>query len=67
MKQLRRNRDEEAKLMANVDGWEVGTLYGEPLFKTLPRDTLVEPTLSGYYVHADPEEQHKFFSFKLWS
>lgn len=24
LKQLRRNRDEEAKLMANVPGWEVG-------------------------------------------
>lgn len=67
MKQLRRNRDEEAKLMANVEGWEVGTLYGERIFKTLPPDVLVDPTLDGYYAHADPEEKRKFASYKLWS
>lgn len=43
LKQLRRNRDEEAKLMANVPGWEVGTLYGEKVFKSLPEDSFVDP------------------------
>lgn len=43
LKQLRINRDEEAKLMKNVPGWEVGTWYGEPIFKTLPKDELIEP------------------------
>merc|ERR1712183_1168643 len=28
LKQLRRNRDAEEKLMADVEGWEVGTFYG---------------------------------------
>lgn len=43
LKQVRRNRDEEADLMKNVAGWKVGTWYGEPVFKTLPKDTIVDP------------------------
>lgn len=43
LKQVRLNRDEEADLMKNVAGWKVGTWYGEPIFKTLPKDTLVDP------------------------
>ena len=30
---LFRNRDAEEKLMANVEGWEVGTFYGHKVFK----------------------------------
>lgn len=43
LKQVRRNRDEEADLMKNVAGWKVGTWYGEPVFKTLPENTIVDP------------------------
>lgn len=53
LKQLRRNRDEEAKLMANVPGWEVGTWYGEPVYKLLPKDTLVDPHFKEFYAHTD--------------
>ena len=28
-----RNRDAEAKLMKDVEGWEVGTWYGHPVYK----------------------------------
>jgi len=28
-----RNRDAEEKLMKDVDGWEVGTWYGHPIYK----------------------------------
>lgn len=56
LKQLRRNRDEESKLMANVEGWKVGTWYGEPIYKTRPAEELVEPLISEYYVHADLKE-----------
>ena len=30
-----RNRDAEAKLMANEEGWEVGTWYGHPIYKVI--------------------------------
>ncbi|KAG0723811.1 NADH dehydrogenase [ubiquinone] 1 alpha subcomplex subunit 13 [Chionoecetes opilio] len=51
LKQVRRNRDEEAKLMANVEGWEVGTYHGQPIYKTLPANTYREPNTPEYYVH----------------
>merc|ERR1719402_282376 len=35
LKQLRRNRDAEEKLMSDVEGWEVGTFYGHKVYKTL--------------------------------
>merc|ERR1711874_591085 len=35
LKQLRRNRDAEEKLMADVEGWEVGTFYGHKVYKTI--------------------------------
>lgn len=56
LKQLRKNRDEEAKLMANVEGWKVGTWYGEPLYKTRPEDELIDPTFAEYYIHAHYKE-----------
>merc|ERR1719347_1927732 len=34
LKQCRRNRDAETELMANEEGWEVGTWYGHPIYKT---------------------------------
>lgn len=52
LKQLRKNRDEEDDLMKNVEGWKTGTWYGEPIYKTLPPDTLTVPQYQEYYVHA---------------
>lgn len=37
---LRAVREEERELMKNVPGWKLGTLYGEPVFKCLPKDTI---------------------------
>ena len=31
LRQLRKNRDEEAELMKHVPGWVTGTLWGEPV------------------------------------
>ena len=67
MKQLRRNRDEEEKLMANVEGWEVGTYYGEPIYRTLPKDTLIEPRAGEFYVHADYKDFKRRCHLARWS
>ncbi|XP_059615982.1 NADH dehydrogenase [ubiquinone] 1 alpha subcomplex subunit 13 [Phlebotomus argentipes] len=67
LKQLRRNRDEEAELMKNVKGWEVGTWYGEPVFKTLPKDALVEPMFKEFYVHAPEKAAAERAYVKLWN
>ncbi|CAD7086973.1 unnamed protein product [Hermetia illucens] len=67
LKQLRRNRDEEEKLMANVKGWKVGTWYGEPIYKTIPEDTLLEPNFKEFYAHSDYKSLAKRANFTLWT
>lgn len=52
LKQIRRNRDEEAKLMANVPGWKVGTWFGEPVYKTSKADDWIDPGINEFYCHA---------------
>lgn len=59
LKQLRRNRDEEAKLMANVEGWQVGTWYGEKIYNTIPDNTFVLPKFYEYYVHTNYKDYKK--------
>lgn len=56
LKQLRRNRDAEAKLMANVPGWKVGTWFGEPIYKTRPKEEWIDPTMEEFYAQTD--EKH---------
>jgi len=34
LKEIRRLRDVEEDLMKDVPGWEVGTYFGHPIFKT---------------------------------
>lgn len=67
LKQLRRNRDEEAALMKDVKGWEVGTWYGEPVFKTLPKDKLIDPTFEEFYVHSAYKDMANRKNVKMWA
>lgn len=67
LKQLRRNRDAEAELMRDVPGWEVGTYYGERVYKNIPADSLVEPIFHEYYAHSEPSEWYKRAYIKLRS
>ncbi|XP_055325678.1 NADH dehydrogenase [ubiquinone] 1 alpha subcomplex subunit 13 [Sitodiplosis mosellana] len=57
LKQIRRNRDEEARLMANVEGWKVGTWFGEPVYKTVKSDDWIDPSIQEFYCHT----AHKHF------
>jgi NADH dehydrogenase (ubiquinone) 1 alpha subcomplex subunit 13 len=67
LKQVRRNRDEEAKVMKNVPGWVVGTWYGEPIYKTKPKDYFDEGTWDDLNVHASAWESDKRTNFSLWN
>lgn len=40
LRQLRILREDERELMKDHPGWKIGTLYGEPVFKTLPEGKL---------------------------
>lgn len=53
--------------MANVEGWEVGTWFGEPVFKTFPKDKFVNPSFDEYYVHASVKDYETRAHIKLWS
>ena len=41
LKFLRVQRDAEVELMADVKDWEVGTYYGEKVYKTVPDELYV--------------------------
>lgn len=51
---MRRNRDEEAKLMKNVERWEVGTYYGEPIFFLDDENQYRDPLFIEHFAHTDP-------------
>jgi NADH dehydrogenase (ubiquinone) 1 alpha subcomplex subunit 13 len=53
--------------MANVPGWEVGTWYGEPVYKNLPADTLVDPSCEEFYIHSKYRDYAKRVNLALWS
>lgn len=67
LKQFKMNRDEERKLMKNVPGWQVGTWYGEPIFKTLPKDTLIEPDWQDLNAHAHYSNYAARAHFHFWN
>ncbi|XP_012286553.1 NADH dehydrogenase [ubiquinone] 1 alpha subcomplex subunit 13 [Orussus abietinus] len=56
LKYLHGLRAEEEKLMRNFPEWEVGTLLGEPIYKTIPKEQVIIPTEPECYMHSDPEE-----------
>lgn len=51
---------DQGKLMKDVDGWEVGTLMGEPLYKTIGKDDWVRPFMHDYYMHADQDDWNTY-------
>merc|ERR1719369_824870 len=58
LKQCRRNRDAEDKLMADVEGWETGTWYGHKVFKTTG-DKFISPMFDEFYIHTNRNQQKK--------
>lgn len=67
LKQVRINRDEEAKIMKDVPGWVVGTWYGEPIFKTKPKDYLFEGSWDDLNTHASLKNTLVRTNFHLWN
>lgn len=54
------NREIEAELMKNVPGWEVGTWFGEPIYKTIDEDEWEEPDEREYFIHTDFKDYYKW-------
>lgn len=66
LKQIRRNRDEEAKLMANVPGWKVGTWFGEPVYKTVSKGEWLDPSFFEFYCHTNRRYMMERATLKHW-
>ncbi|XP_054006317.1 NADH dehydrogenase [ubiquinone] 1 alpha subcomplex subunit 13 [Hylaeus anthracinus] len=67
MKHMRRLIEEEADVMKNVPGWEVGTFFGEPIYYTVPEDEYIEPLLSDLIVFSNPEDYRIRVSGNLYT
>merc|ERR1712126_624862 len=65
LKQLRRNRDAEEKLMKDVEGWEVGTFYGHKVYKTIG-DDLPLISFDEFYIHTNRAEINKAQAKTRW-
>ncbi|XP_055948017.1 NADH dehydrogenase [ubiquinone] 1 alpha subcomplex subunit 13-like [Argiope bruennichi] len=63
--QLRKNREDEKELMKNVPDWEVGTLYGDRVFKTVG-DNIIDPCSVEYYAHAQPYARAYMHTYDFW-
>lgn len=64
LKNLRKIREEEADLMKNIEGWETGTLLGEPIYKTVKEDDFLLPTYNEFYGHNKAKDLNdKFYYF----
>ena len=61
-----RNRDAEEKLMADVEGWEVGTFYGHKVYKTLGEDEMPPIGHDEFYVHTSQREALKHRNAVRW-
>merc|ERR1712088_489481 len=67
LKQLRRNRDCERDLMKDVEGWEVGTYFGQPLYKTLGDDEIQwRAQKRGFYIHSAPWHATSEMGYTQW-
>lgn len=51
LRQLRHNRNVERDLMKNVEGWEVGTLWGKPVYQNTPENQIPPIHLHEFYAH----------------
>lgn len=59
LKHLRNLREDERDLMKNHKNWKLGTLYGEKVFKTLPKDT-IPPVSSIDWTNHRPQTEFQY-------
>lgn len=67
LKQVRKNREEETELMKDVDGWVVGTWYGERPYRLKPADALLPPNHHEFFAHVDRDTFYKWIDYKVWA
>lgn len=60
-------REEERELMKDHPGWIVGTLYGEPLFKTIGKNEMPDLGLVSFYAHRPYKSVFEHVYPDMWS
>ena len=65
LRQYRANRDEEKKLMSDVPGWEVGTWFGDKIYKTRLQFP-DRPHVLDYYGLSRPSTRRLHVSATQW-
>jgi NADH dehydrogenase (ubiquinone) 1 alpha subcomplex subunit 13 len=63
---MRRLRDNETDLMKDVKGWEVGTYWGEAIYKTLPKEKWMDVSLQEYFTHNSSWDLKWAYNFYKW-
>jgi len=66
LKECRRIREEEEQVMKDVKGWEVGTYFGEPIYKTRPKDEWHDVQVNEMYAHSPYLSQRWATNFYKW-
>merc|ERR1711913_235755 len=67
LKQLRRNRDAEEKLMKDVEGWEVGTWFGHKVYKTIgDGPEAIQVGHQEYMIHTNRDEMRHANNLSNW-
>jgi len=64
--QIRKNRDEENRLMKDVPGWITGTYYGSPVFKSRDPEEWHDMSSTELFCHADPWYHRHHMQYHKW-
>jgi len=67
LRHMRYNREVERELMKNVPDWTVGTLWGKPVYKTLPEGTLPDMVTAEWYAHRHEKQYEDYFFPDKWT
>lgn len=51
--------------MSGIEDWEVGKYYSEPIYKTLPDNTFMDPLIHEYFVHGPTKAFNKHVMLSL--
>ena len=64
---LRYNRDCQRDLMEDVEGWEVGTYFGQPLYKTMADDEIqLHQTKRSFHIHSPLWQATSEIGYMQW-
>ncbi len=67
LRHMRYNREVERELMKDVPDWKVGTLWGRPVYKTLPEGALPDVISNEWYAHRNPRQYEDYYFPDKWT